>query len=183
MKISIVGPTNIKKFCAITGRSMKEIEPKANEIGKIIAEGNHQLVAIFNYSGMIKLVGDSYKKHGGKLEMFYTENDSDWDTEIYMKYLEEADIKTKKDSWHNMLLSLVKDSDIVLCLGLAAGTLAELGYMKWNYQEHKGSVKALIGIKEFLRNGEFPPEISFDMSRLITISSVDELKNTLKKFI
>lgn len=180
MKISLLGPTNMEKFSKLVGLSTKEIGVKAKEIGENIARNNLQLVVIFNYSGMLKLVGDSYKKYGGKLEMLYTENDYDWDTEIYMKHLKEADIRTKKKSWHDMLLSLVKDSDIVICAGLSAGVFAELGYMKWNYQENKGKVKALIGVKEFLRNEEFPPEISSDMNKFMIISSVDDLDKTLK---
>ena len=179
MKISLLGPTNMENFSKIVGLSLKEIEIKAKKIGMDIAKNNLQLV-VFGYSGMLKLVGDSYRKNGGKLEMLYTENDYDWDTEIYMKHLKEADIKTKKESWHDMLLNLVKDSDIVICAGLSAGVFAELGYMKWNYQENKGKVKALIGIKEFLRNGEFPPEISSDMNKFMIVSSVEDLDKTLK---
>ncbi len=180
MKISLLGPTNMEKFSKIVGLSLKEIETKAKRIGMDIAKNNLQLVVVFNYSGMLKLIGDSYRKNGGKLEMLYTENDYDWDTEIYMKHLKEADIKTKKESWHHMLLSLVKDSDIVICAGLSAGVFSELGYMKWNYQENKGKVKALIGIKEFLRNEEFPPEVSFEMNKFMIISSAEGLDKTLK---
>jgi hypothetical protein len=121
MKVSILGPTNLNKFSKITGKSQEEIETIAKSIGKIIAENKCNLVVVFNYAGMLKLVGDSYKKNKGKLEMLYTENDYDWDTKIYMNYFKEADIKTKKDSWHDMLLSLVTDSDLVICAGLSAG--------------------------------------------------------------
>ncbi|MCD4694352.1 hypothetical protein K8R62_03270 [bacterium] len=180
MKISILGPTNLNKFSKITGKSSEEIENIAKSIGKIIAENNHDLVVVFGYAGMLKLVGDSYKENNGKLEMLYTENDYDWETKIYMKYLEEADIKTKKESWHDMLLSLVKDSDLVICAGLSAGVFAELGYMEWNHQENKGNVKKLIGIKELLKNEEFPPEISLDMNNII-ISSINDLDKVIKE--
>lgn len=179
MKVSILGPTNLGKFSNITGKNIEEIETIAKDIGKTLAENECKLVVVFNYSGMIKLVGDSYKKHGGKLEMLYTENDYDWYTDIYMKHLKEANVKTKKESWHDMLLSLVTDSDIVVCAGLSAGVLVELGYMKWNHQENKGKVKALIGIKEFLKNG-FPLEIS-DLNKLIVLTSVKNLQKTVEK--
>jgi hypothetical protein len=182
MKISLIGPTDIERLSKIIGKPIREIELKAKEIGKIIAENKLQLIVLFNYSGMLKLVGDSYKENGGKLEMLYTENDYDWETNVYMKHLNEADIKTKKKGWHDILLTLIRDPDLVLCAGLSAGVFAELGYMKWNYQEKKGNIKALIGIKEFLRDEEFPPEISWDMERLISVSSINELSNTLKRF-
>lgn len=181
MKVSLLGPANLDKFSHIMNMSIGEIEVISKQIGKTLAENRCELGVVFNYSGMIKLVGDAYRQNSGKLEMLYTENDSDWFTDIYMKHLENADIKTKKNSWHEMLLSLTSDSDIVLCAGLCAGTLAELAYMKWNYQENKGKVKAIIGIKELLRNHEFPPEISFDMKKIIFICSVKDLDAVLKK--
>ena len=74
-----------------------------------------ELVVVFNYDGMLRLVGDSYRKNGGKIEMLYTENDYDWKTENYMKNLSIAARSTKTASWHDMLLKLVSDSDIVVC--------------------------------------------------------------------
>jgi len=182
MKVSILGPTNMEKFSKIINKPIEQIKSISINLGKILAENGCEVFVVFNYSGMLKLVGDSYKKHGGKLNVIYTENDYDWDTDIYMKHLEEADIKIKKESWYDMLLSLVKDSDLVICAGLSAGVLAELGYMKWNYQEKKGNVKALIGIKELLRNEEFPPEITLDMEKCIIISSIDKLSKVVQRF-
>ena len=125
------------KFSKLINKPINEIENISKEIGKVIAKNKFQLVVVFNYSGMLKIIGDSYKKEGGELEMLYTENDEDWETKRYMKNLNEANIKTKKESWHDMLLSLVKDSDLVLCAGLSSGVFAELAYIKWNYQEKK----------------------------------------------
>jgi len=182
MKIAVIGPTNIEKFSRLINKPIDEIKKNSAEVGEILAKNSSGLVVVFNYSGMLKLVGDSYRKNGGKLEMLYTENDYDWETKIYMKHLEEADKKTKKDSWHDMLLSLVADNDVVVCAGLGAGVLAELCYIKWNFQEKKGKLRALIGVKEFLRNGEFPQEISYDLDKLIKIVEIKELGKVLKKF-
>ena len=115
--------------------------------------------------------------------MLYTKNDYDWYTDIYMKYLKDADVKTKKDSWHDRLLSLIKDSDLVICAGLSAGVFTEMGYMKWNFQEGKGKTKALIGIKELLPGGEMPKELTYDkMGEMIKIISVKDLQKTILKF-
>lgn len=180
MKVALIGPTNMQKLSTIIGKSVADVESLARDVGKVLAQSKCQLVVGFNYSGMIKLVGDEYKKDGSKLEMLYTENNADWDTDIYKKHLQDADIKTKKASWHDLLLSLVSDVDVVLCAGLSAGVLGELAYMKWNFQESKGNVKKLIGVKELLRNGEFPPEIQYDLNKMIVISSVKELDKILK---
>jgi hypothetical protein len=175
MNVSLLGPSNMTKFSEIIGKQPKEIEAVAREIGRTLAEKQCRLVVVFNYIGILRLIGEEFKKHGGRLEMLYTENDYDWYTDLYMKHLSEADINVKKDSWHDLLLSLVTDSDIVLCAGISAGVYTELGYMKWNNQEKKGRVRKLIGIKEFLRGGEFPPEISWDMEKIITVIPASKL--------
>ncbi len=183
MKISIIGPTNIEKFSAIIGKPIDEITRVMQGIGKTLAAGHCDIVLVFDYQGMRKTLGDAFKAaHGKTLEMLYTENDYDWNAKPHLKFLKYADVQTKKPSWHDILLSLVSDSDIVLCAGLSAGVLAELGYMKWNYQEKRGRVKQLIGIKELLRDGEFPPEISYELEPITTICSVNDLPKVLKKF-
>ena len=182
MKISILGPTNMEKFSVLINKPLDEIKRIGEEVGKEIAKSKNSLVVVFNYSGMLKIVGDSYKKEGGKLEMLYTENDYDWETKIYMNDLREANVRIKKESWHDMLLSLVKDSDLVICAGLSSGVFAEIAYMKWNYQENKGKVKALIGIKELLRKGKFPKEFSFDMKKMITICSFKDLNKIIQRY-
>ncbi len=52
----------MEKFSKIIGKSQTQIEQIAVGIGKILAENKCRLVVVFNYSGMLKLVGDSYKK-------------------------------------------------------------------------------------------------------------------------
>ena len=181
MKVSILGPTNMKKFSTLTGKTLQDIAKIAKEIGKTLAKNGCEVVCVFNYSGMLRLIGEAYKKEGGKLEMLYTENDYDWDTKPYLGYLKEANHTTKKEGWHDMLLSLVKDSDIVICAGLSAGVFAELGYMKWNYQENKGRVKIIVGIKELLRGEEFPHEGSFGMDTFIHVVSSSELDGMIRE--
>jgi len=183
MKVSLIGPSNVEKLSQIIGKSTNQIESIATDIGHALAKNNCQLVVIFDYVGMLQLVGNPFKERGGKLEMLYTKNDYDWYTDIYMKYLKDADVKTKKDSWHDLLLSLIKDSDLVICAGLSAGVFTEMGYMKWNFQERKGNVKALIGIKELLPGGKMPKELTHDkMGEMIKIISVNDLQKTLLKF-
>ena len=77
MKICILWPTNIKKFSILIGKSIEEIISTTHKIRKILAENNHQAVMVFNYTEMLKLLGDAYKHNRGKFEMLYTENDYD----------------------------------------------------------------------------------------------------------
>ncbi len=184
-EISLLGPTNLKKFSAITGKRNEEIEALGKLIGSATAKSGAKLTVVFNYGGMLKLVGDAHKSAGGTLRMLYTEkaaDSSDWDTAPYEPHLKEADETKKFPSWHHMLLSLVSDADIVLCVGLSAGVFAELAYMKWNKAENKGRVKKLIGIKELLREEQFPPEIAADLADMIEIIPAAELLPTLNSW-
>lgn len=179
--VSLLGSTNLPKFSAITGLGMDKIASLAETTGKAIAKNSATLTVVFNYAGMLKLVGDAHKTAGGTLRMLYTEKNGsdDWETSPYEPHLKEADELKNLPSWHHMLLSLVSDAGIVVCAGLSAGVFAELAYMKWNAMEKRGRVKKLIGVKELLRNGEFPPEIATDLQSLIEIVPAEELANAL----
>ncbi len=179
--VSLLGPTNLPRFSAVTGLGMDKIRALAETTGKAIAGSSATLTVVFNYGGMLKLVGDAHKTAGGTLRMLYTEKGTsdDWETVPYEPHLKEADEVQKLKSWHAMLLSLVSDADVVVCAGLSSGVLAELAYIKWNAMEKRGRVKKLIGIKELLRGGEFPPEIATDLNDLIEIVPVAEMGKTL----
>jgi hypothetical protein len=184
MKVSLIAPSNVEKLSSIIGKPIGEIETISKEVGRILARSCCQLVVIFDHNGVRALVADSFKENGGELEMLYTKNDYDWHVNASMMgHLEEADIRTEKASWHDMLLSLVKDSDLVVCAGLSAGVFAEIGYMKWDYEQNTGKVKALIGIEELLPDGKFPKEISYDaVGKLLEVSSVKGLPKAIGKF-
>ena len=181
MKVSLLGATNLEKFALILGKDQPSIIQVAKEIGKTLVEQDCELQVVFNNVGMLKLVADAYKEAGGKLTMLYTENDYDWETKPYMNDLKKADSTVKLDSWHDMLLHLVSEADVVLCAGLSAGVFAELAYIKWNHQENKCRIKALIGVKELLRDGKFPPEIEYDINDKIVYAGVKELAKKLKE--
>ena len=141
LEVSLLGPTNLKKFSAITGLDEQAIAPLAKKVGAATAKSGAILTVVFNYAGMLELVGEAHKKAGGTLRMLYTEktpDSNDWDTAPYEHHLKEADETEKLPSWHHMLLSLVSNPDLVVCAGLSAGVLAELAYMKWNMAEKRG---------------------------------------------
>jgi len=181
MKISIIGPTNINNLSKATGRTEEEIKVIAENIGRILAEGGYELITMYNYGGILKLVGDSYRKAGGKLSMLYTENDWDWDTKPYMVNLKNADNPIVTKDWHELLWTLVTKSDIVLCTGLSSGVFTEIGYMNWNFHEGKGA-KKLFGIRELIRDGKFPVELSLQVGDFAEIISYKEIALRLSSF-
>ncbi|MBW2982909.1 hypothetical protein KY327_01245 [Candidatus Woesearchaeota archaeon] len=183
MRVGLLGPTNMDKFCRLTGLTREQAGEKAAAVGKAVADAGHELRVVFNYGGMLKLVGDAYKEAGGKLTMIATRNDYDWDVEHYLGDLAHADEVEEKPSWHDMLLSLVTDSDVVVCAGLSSGVLVELGYMKWNVQDERGKVQKLVLVEDLLRDGRLPPELGVELDRIaVTISAV-RLKNYFSEIL
>ena len=65
LNISLLGPTNLKKFGVITGVSRAETERLATVIGEATARADATLNVVFNYSGMLKQISvDIPKKLG-----------------------------------------------------------------------------------------------------------------------
>jgi len=183
IKVGIIGSTNIPKLSKLTGKPQKFFLNKAQLVGKILAEENCE-VWINSDEGMLVAVGRSYKKFGGKnLVVLYPDKGEPWPKEHAKPYIRYADKLRKELNWFWSNYNVVTLPDLCICVGLSAGTLSELAYIKWNYQLKCGNLKKLVGIKELLRDEIFPPEIESDIGNIIQyIEKVDDLKDVLKKF-
>ena len=185
MKISILGATNLDKLSTYLGKSVSELETCFNDIGKSLGENSCTAVTVFNISGSLKSVSESCKYHGGRHEILMTKNDYDWDVEPYLSNLpkpsDNIEIVEKK-SWHDMLISLVGDYELIIVCGLSLGVMVELGYVKWNVQDKKGSLKKILFIEELLPNGILPPEITLTFNNNFAfVVSVNELLKYIAK--
>ena len=145
----------MEKFCRLTGLTREQAGEKAAAVGTAIAGAGHELRVVFNYGGMLKLVGDAYKEAGGELSMIATRNDYDWDVEHYLEDL------------------------AVVCAGLSSGVLVELGYMKWNVQDERGKVKRIILVEDLLRDGRLPPEIGENLAGLAVTVKASGIRQVL----
>jgi hypothetical protein len=182
LKIGLIGPTNIKKLSKLTKKPAGFFTKKAEAIGKLLAEFNCEVWANGD-KGMVSIVALSYKKNGGrKLTILYPHQPSPWPNKHVRLYKNHADKLKKETNWFWANYNVVSEPDLCLCVGLSAGTLSELAYIKWNYRLKRGKLKRLIAIKELLRGGSLPPEIEVDIKKiLIYVSRVENLKRVLKK--
>jgi len=183
LKVSIIGPTNIQKLSKLTKKPVRFYIKKAEEIGKILAEVNCELW-INSDKGMAENIAKSYKKNKGKkLVILYPIKGEPWPNKhagLYKKY---ADKLKKEPNWFWTNYNVVALPDVSICVGLSAGTLSELAYIKWDYQLKRGNLKKLIAIKELLRDKKLPPEIEVDVKKILTyINKTEELKYFLEKF-
>ena len=183
IKVGVIGPTNLPKLSKLTGKPKNFFLEKAKLLGKILAEAGCELW-INSDKGMLVAVGRAYKKSGGKkLVVLYPDKGVPWPKEHAKPYIKYADELRKEPNWFWSNYNVVSLPDLCVCVGLCAGALSELAYIKWNHQLKCGHLKKLVGIKELLRNGKFPPEIEADVKDILHYTEkTEDLKGFLKKF-
>lgn len=183
LKVSIIGPTNIQKLSRLTEKPAGFYILKAKEIGKILA-GIECELWVNSDKGMAASIASSYKKSGGKkLVILYPAKGEPWPNKHARPYIKYADELRREPNWFWTNYNVTALPDVCICVGLSAGTLSELAYIKWNHQLKRGKLKKLIAIKELLRDKKLPPEIEVDVKKiLVYLGKTEELKKFLKKF-
>ena len=183
LKIGLIGPTNIQKLSKLTKQPVSFYIKKAREIGELLAKFNCE-VWVNSDKGMANIVALAYKKKGGrKLVILYPRQPIPWPNTHARPYKNYGDKLKKEPNWFWTNYNVVAQPDLCICVGLSAGTLSELAYIKWNYQLKRGKLKKLIAIKELLRERKLPPEIEVDIKKiLIYINKVGNLKSILAKY-
>lgn len=167
IKVGIIGPTNIPKLSKLTGKPQEFFLEKAKLIGKILTEADCELW-VNSDKGMLVAIGRAYKDFGGKkLVVLYPDKGEPWPKEHTKPYIKNADEIRKEPNWFWSNYNVTALPDLCICVGLSAGTLSELAYIKWNYQLKCGNLKQLIGIKELLRDGRLPLEIEVDIKDMV----------------
>lgn len=176
-KVGVIGPTDILKFCKLMNKPKEYLLLRAKIIGRALAESGCELW-VNSDKGMLVAVARAYKEADGeKLVVLYPENGEPWPNNHASPYVKGADEIRKERNWFWSNYNVVSLVDLSVCVGLSTGTLSELAYIKWNYQLKCGILKRLIGIRELLREGRFPPEIEIDISDIIRYIKADNLKD------
>jgi len=180
IKVGIIGPTNIPKLSKITKKPKSFFLEKAQIIGKILAEKNCECW-INSDKGMLVAVGRAYKRFGGKkLVILYPDKGEPWPKEHTRPYIKYADELRKEKNWFWSNYNVTALPDLCICVGLGAGVLSELAYIKWNYTLKCGNLKKLIVIKELLRDGKLPLEIEADIKDIIQyVGKTENLKSKI----
>ena len=79
---------------------------------------------------------------------------------------------------------MVSEPELCVCVGLSAGTMSELSYIRWNIELlEKGNLKGLIAVRELLRDGELPPEYESVLTPVLRyVETVEKLSLVLKEY-
>ncbi len=134
---------------------------------------------------MLVAIGRAYKNFGGKkCIVLYPNKGEPWPKNHAVPYIKYAHELRKEPNWFWSNYNVTALPDICICVGLGAGTLSELAYIKWNYQLKCGNLKKLVVIKELLRERKLPPEIEVDIKEIVHyIEKTENLRDFLKRFI
>ncbi len=181
--VGVIGPTNTQKFSKLMGRTQDFLLERAKLIGEILAKSNCELW-VNSDKGMLVAIARAYKGSGGKkCVVLYPDKGEPWPKEHATPYVRYADELRKEPNWFWSNYNVVALPDICICVGLSAGTLSELAYIKWNCQFKCGNLKKLVAIKELLRGETMPAEIEEEIREIIHyLEKVEDLNNFLENF-
>lgn len=182
LKVGIIGPTNMGKLVHLTRKSLGFFLGRAEVIGRAIAQAGCELW-VNSDGGMIHYIARAYHRHGGKrLVMLYPKKGEPWPNAHTKIRLKQADILSPQKNWFWANYAVVTVPDICICVGLSAGTLSELAYMKWNCQFSQGNLKRLVAIQELMRGGRLPLEIEVEVRHILSyLKKAEGLARILKK--
>lgn len=181
--VGIIGPTDLRKFSFLLGKPLEFLVERAVRVGEILAENGCKLLANSEDGSMVFEVACAYKKHGGTEFILVTpRRPTPWPLAETNASRAVADSIEEFQDWYRANHAVVSRPTIVVCVGLSAGTLSELAYIKWDDQFQRGSLQKLVIIRELMREEELLPELAINIAPLVEyIGVVEELDQVLKK--
>tara|TARA_Y100000310_G_scaffold67752_1_gene63138 strand:- start:6717 stop:7298 length:582 start_codon:yes stop_codon:yes gene_type:complete len=182
MRVGLIGPTDMGQLAQFLGRSQEVLEELGALVGQILADTGKELWVNAD-RGMLYAVARSYKEHGGpKLVMLLPRRGVPWPIDHAEQYTEIADEVRRPVTWIAANLEVVSEPEICVCVGLSAGTLSELSYIRWNIELGGGNLRALFAIRELLRGGNVPPEYRSALASVLHyVETTEEFREALEK--
>lgn len=170
------------KLAHLTRKPLGFFLKKAEVIGCVLAQLDCELW-VNSDGGMIKYVARSYHKYGGRrLVMLFPKKGEPWPNTHTKIHLEHADVLSPQKNWFWANYAVVTIPDVCICVGLSAGTLSELAYIKWNCQFSSGNMKRLVAVQELMRGGRLPLEIEVEVRHVLTyVKKAEGLSGVFKK--
>ena len=187
MRVGIIGPTDVAQLAQFLNRPQEFLLERGKLVGRILADTDKELWVNAD-GGMLYAVAQGYKDAGGKkLVMLLPLHGDPWPIEHARPYTVLADEVRRPANWLRANLEVVSLPELVVCVGLSAGTYSELSYIRWNI-EHSGNGKEsnhrprpLVAIREFIRGGEVPPEFKQVLAPVLRyIPVVEGLREVLE---
>lgn len=136
MRIGIIGPGDVGKYCEMIGLNPKEYKQKLEKLANKIAELNYEVVICADKGSTSEKFAQLYKIHKGKKIIGIVPQD---DKEFGISWLN-LDILDEKDNcgtWRNQPERLAELSDLLISIGWASGVVAEIYAAGWFSKSEK----------------------------------------------
>jgi len=156
MKIGIIGPTRIDKFCDSLDVEKSEYVHFLNKVAEHLAKKGHEIIIMPAEDTAQGVVAQTYKDFRGKKVIGLMPHD---DVEFGLMNLDEtiADDIINCGTWRNQPETLCELSDVLLVVGWAPGGMIEICYTKWF------KVKKVFVFEDFLSQ-KIHPELTKDLT-------------------
>ena len=155
MKIGIIGPSKLRD------------EDYVLKVAEIVAESGHEVVLTPDKGSSSEFFANNYLDNNGKkIYSVIPQEDKEFGFSwINTKLGENINCGT----WRNQPEKLNEETSALICIGYAAGVLAEIAYSKWFNKKPIYIIKELVSC-------ELPKEVKLDIHYI----SINELGNILK---
>ncbi|MDI6806778.1 MAG: hypothetical protein QMD14_03095, partial [Candidatus Aenigmarchaeota archaeon] len=168
LKVSILG-TEISRICRHTELTEREVMNLINEVGKLLA--NHEAeIVIIPCRDVSYLVAKAYKKYGGKKVIgILPHEDEKFGLEHIKPYLDVIDEKLEVPSWYHADGEIAAAGDIAICIGLSGGVIRDIGALYWHEAFIGHKTKLVIFVNTI--SNPLHHEIEEELSSCIYIDS------------
>lgn len=152
MRIGIIGPAHVDKFCKLLGFKKEEYLDKVCDIAEHIANTGHEIMIVPHKKSVSEQFARAYQRNDGKKTIGIFPLD---DIERGFDFLNQelVDEHINSGTWRNLTETIDENSDILLCFGLTPGTVTEICQTKWY------KVKKIYIIEDFISR-KLPEEIN-----------------------
>jgi hypothetical protein len=176
--VGVIGNTNLKKTAAILNKDEEEIVDFLRDVGRKLAEMGAEIA--FVPQGALLELAMAYKENRGPKAIGVIPGaDKIWGIEHLKEGLAVIDEEYNCGDWFRQAYTLLSICDILLVTSLGAGTLLELGFLKYLYKFSK-TKKRVVVFTNYLREGKLPIEIEYDIKPLVRyVSNVEQMANEI----
>ncbi|MDZ4231678.1 MAG: hypothetical protein U1C72_00295 [Candidatus Pacearchaeota archaeon] len=172
----------MEKLTRLTGKPESFFEERAQHIGSTLARSGAELW-VNSDRGMLYNVASSYRENKGvKLVVLFPASGHPWPNAHAEAHVGYADEVMEEPSWFETNYKVVSEPDFCVCVGLSAGTLSELAYIKWNCQFQKGNLRRLYVVQELVRGETLPLEIEEEVESVLKyVKTAEELEQEIAR--
>lgn len=131
--VGLIGPTNLAKMSNFSGIPEQIYEDHAYRTGKLVAD-HGATIALVPDRGVALAGLNGYRDAGGKWIIGLVPNGGPSDAVATPNCFDNAlvcDEVLSDFTWHHQHALICELSDLLVCVGLSCGTIAEIAWTKW----------------------------------------------------